>query len=1179
MPTNYQSLLVSGATGWHNGSGQITYSFLGSAVPAYYQQVDTNSDGMADAYEISEGLYLPLDAIVQMSAAEQALSVQAINAWNAVANINLVPGTVSSGGGGSDSHGTAVTGNGTLVGGLGGTTDFGETELPRNDDGSAAVDVSAVFEDGLNFFGNSYSSIYVNTNGNITFGRSLSTYTPNGITGSTTPIIAAFWADVDTRISGGLPDSQPIYVDVDTERDVVTMTWSQVGYFSGGADKLNSFQIQLFDRGEGDFDIVFRYQDINWTTGNASGGTGGLGGTVARAGFSAGNGTDFYELAQSGDQAAILELENTAGNTGVQGLYLFKVRNGEISVGDITFGAADFGYPGLFGFVSDFAGTPGTPSPNGDLWINQGNSTQNAAAFGNSGWQTYLHELGHALGLHHPNEDPNNSAGDATNNNQYTVMSYVQHPGETLPNPVSNLDASWPITPMIYDIQAAQALYGANFTTNTGNTTYFSSTGLYSLADGGLLTNGLTAIATIWDAGGVDTFDLSEQTGAMVIDLRPGGFSTVGRIANNIAVMTPVSNAGQVVNLIENAIGGSAADTIYGNDAANQLDGRGGADTMAGGLGSDIYIVDNVGDVVVELNDAGTDVVYSSVSYSIATTFVETMALTGSAHINATGNALANTLFGNVGNNVLDGGAGADTMRGGIGNDTYVVDNAGDVVIENVNQGTDTVRTSLAIYGLAANVENLLGTLATGQRLSGNGLNNVIVAGNGNDIINGGAGADTMAGGLGNDSYYIDNAGDVIQEAANGGNDTAYISVDYTLTANSQVETIAMLGTGNINLTGNDLANTLIGNAGNNILLGGLGNDMLLGGAGNDRLEGGEGFDTASYVNATSGVVVGLYLTTAQDTRGAGIDTLVGIEGLLGSNFADVLVGDAGNNTLIGGGGADTLRGGIGNDNYVVEDADDVVIENGNQGVDTVRTALATYWLTDNVENLIGSSAAGQALGGNALNNTITGGAGNDRIVGGAGADTMIGGLGNDIYSVDRSDDVVIEQANQGTDAVYSSVSYSIATQFVENIGLTGTANIDATGNSLYNILIGNSGNNVIDGRGGRDTITGGAGRDQFNFTTALGAGNIDTILDFSVADDTIALSRAIFTAAGPAGVLASTAFHTGAAAADALDRIIYNSATGALLYDADGNGAGGAMQFAQLAAGLSMTNADFLLI
>ncbi|MGH6644926.1 MAG: calcium-binding protein, partial [Bradyrhizobium sp.] len=142
-----------------------------------------------------------------------------------------------------------------------------------------------------------------------------------------------------------------------------------------------------------------------------------------------------------------------------------------------------------------------------------------------------------------------------------------------------------------------------------------------------------------------------------------------------------------------------------------------------------------------------------------------------------------------------------------------------------------------------------------------------------------------------------------------------------------------------------------------------------------------------------------------------------------------------------------------------------------------------------------------------------------------------------------------------------------------------GTAAIRLTGNEFAQKIFGNAGNNVINGKGGADTLYGYGGKDVFVFNTPLGAGNIDRIADFSVVDDTLQLQNAIFTALTATGTLAAAAFHTGAAAHDASDRIIYNSGTGVLLYDADGTGVGAARQFATLATGLALASADFVVI
>ena len=197
------------------------------------------------------------------------------------------------------------------------------------------------------------------------------------------------------------------------------------------------------------------------------------------------------------------------------------------------------------------------------------------------------------------------------------------------------------------------------------------------------------------------------------------------------------------------------------------------------------------------------------------------------------GTSGTDTLVGRGGNDILNGGAGADAMQGGAGNDTYLVDNAGDVVMENASEGTDLVQSSVS-FTLGANVDNLTLTGSANINGTGNGDANVITGNSGNNTLDGGVGADTMIGGDGNDTYVVDNAGDVVTEAATvgSGTDTVQSSISYTLGAN--VENLTLTGSGNINGTGNGDANVITGNSGNNILTGGGGNDTLVGGAGID---------------------------------------------------------------------------------------------------------------------------------------------------------------------------------------------------------------------------------------------------------------------------------------------------------------------------------------------------------
>ncbi len=225
----------------------------------------------------------------------------------------------------------------------------------------------------------------------------------------------------------------------------------------------------------------------------------------------------------------------------------------------------------------------------------------------------------------------------------------------------------------------------------------------------------------------------------------------------------------------------------------------------------------------------------------------------------------------------------------------------------------------------------------------------------------------------------------------------------------------------------------------------------------------------------------------------------------------------------------------------------------------------------------------GHNLTGNELANIIFGNDGNNVLNGNAGADTLVGRLGNDWYFVDDAADAVYEAAGQGNDRVFASVSYTLAAgaevEFLTTDSNSGTGAIDLTGNELANTIFGNAGSNVLDGRGGNDSLVGLGGADTYAFTTALGAGNVDVLFGFEHGVDRIALDDAIFTAIGGPGALSANAFVTGAAAADADDRIVYNAATGQLFYDADGNGAGAAVQFATMSPGLTLTASDFMVI
>ena len=227
-------------------------------------------------------------------------------------------------------------------------------------------------------------------------------------------------------------------------------------------------------------------------------------------------------------------------------------------------------------------------------------------------------------------------------------------------------------------------------------------------------------------------------------------------------------------------------------------------------------------------------------------------------------------------------------------------------------------------------------------------------------------------------------------------------------------------------------------------------------------------------------------------------------------------------------------------------------------------------------EDMLAGLGGNDSLSGAAEQDYLFGGSGNDVLNGGSGEDMLFGGTGNDSFVTDGSD-AISEQAGQGTDTVRSTGSMRLGAN-LENLILTGVSAISGTGNSAANTITGNGAANSIGGGLGNDKLTGGAGRDNFIFSTAL-SGNIDKITDYNVAQDTVRLENAVFTGLAE-GALSASAFAASASgnAADASDRIIYETDTGKLFFDADGNGRAAKIQFATVDANLALTAADFVL-
>jgi trimeric autotransporter adhesin len=509
------------------------------------------------------------------------------------------------------------------------------------------------------------------------------------------------------------------------------------------------------------------------------------------------------------------------------------------------------------------------------------------------------------------------------------------------------------------------------------------------------------------------------------------------------------------LNNIEGVVGSEFNDVITGDGNVNRLQGQNGNDQLFGG-GSDDFLV---GDDGVEL--------YNNAFGTGGTPF-------------------------DSGNDTLDGGSGADQMWGGKGNDTYFVDNAGDVVIENANEGNDTVNASIS-YTLSAEVENL--TMQGGADLQGygNALVNTITGNSGNNLIDGGAGGDTMIGGAGGDTYFVDNSADSVVENAAEGNDTVFTTAIITLSAN--VENLIMQGSADLQGYGNADANVLYGNTGNNLLNGNGGVDLMVGGAGNDIYFVDDSSDSAFEVASEGNDTV---FTSASYGLAAEVENLImtgsaDLQGY-GSAQANVLYGNAGNNLLNGSGGVDLMVGGAGNDTYFVDDPSDSAFEVAGEGNDAVF-ASCNYGLAAEVETLVMQGSGNFQGYGSTGVNTLYGNAGNNLLNGAGGADTMIGGAGDDTYFVDDVGDVVFENASEGTDAVFASVNYTL-TANVETLVLQGATDLTGTGNGGANTIVGNDGNNVLDGGASSDVLIGNPGNDTFVFH--MGEASGDTVFDFA---------------------------------------------------------------------------------
>jgi serralysin len=868
-----------------------------------------------------------------------------------------------------------------------------------------------------------------------------------------------------------------------------------------------------------------------------------------------------------------------------------------------------------------YAYFPSSSESGGDVWLNQ--IYYNNPVIGTYAYHTFGHELGHALGLNHGHEAGLRGVTmDADRDSmEFSIMTYRSYVNDPLVGGYSNESGGYAQSLMMYDIAAIQKMYGAWFGANSGNTRYtFSTTTGEMFVDG--VGQGVPfsnrVFRTIWDGDGVDTYDFSNYSTNLSIDLAPGGWSNLDTSGGHFQqaylgdgnyarghVFNALQYQGDSRSLIENAVGGSGHDVISGNAINNVLSGGAGNDTMDGGAGDDtLYLGD--GDDYVNIFSGGNDVFWCGTGNDFAWGFTGSETYYGEdGNDTLRGSSGNDTLFGGAGNDILDGGSGIDQMNGGDGDDIYVVDDSSDFVGESFNDllggANDSVQSSVTYSLLPAvspgdqgyGIENLTLTGALAINGDGNGNNNQLIGNAADNLINGHSGADTIRGGSGRDTLWGASASQTndIADQIYGelGNDLVGASYGNDLVDGGDGDDVLYGDEGNDQILGGSGNDSLYGDwgwgsdvIGADTLNGGAGNDLLRGGAGNDSIHGGIGTDSATYDNAASGVTVSLSVATAQVTGGAGTDTLVSIENLTGSSFADRLTGNNVANQLYGMGGGDSLVGNAGNDSLF-----------GGDGADSIYGGDGNDWLR-------GEFGVDLIFGGNGNDNILSDGddgryygeAGNDLMISGLGGETMNGGLGID--TIDHTawggnytfnlETGLTNYANElyvGFENVIMGAGDDLITgSALANVIIAGDGIDSVDGGAGADRVYGGQGSDVLDGGLGSDIIIGGGGADRFRFSSVLGATNLDTIIDFSLVEgDSFQLLGSRFSGLGFAGVLAVDSFALGEAASDAAQRILYDSATGLVSYDSDGNGIAAKVNFAQLNPGLGIDNTAFVIV
>ncbi|MDO1559002.1 M10 family metallopeptidase C-terminal domain-containing protein [Brevundimonas sp. 2R-24] len=798
-------------------------------------------------------------------------------------------------------------------------------------------------------------------------------------------------------------------------------------------------------------------------------------------------------------------------------------------------------------------GGTGAGDAAGDVWVNISQTNNSTLTLLGYGTQTMTHEIGHAIGLRHPGAynaseggGPITYAGQAEyyeDSRQYTVMSYFD---ET--NTGAQFGARWAAAPLLDDISAAQRLYGANLTTRTGDTTY----GFNSNTDRGWYSASASTdklIFAVWDAGGNDTFDFSGYSEDGTIDLRQTAFSSVGGLVGNVSIALGAA--------IENAIGGSGAETIWGNSGNNSLRGNGGNDTIDGGLGTDTavfsgnrdqYTITVNGQTVTVTGPDGTDTLTNVEFLQFADTLIAAGTTGG---LNVAGDTLNNvitgtafgdtlrglggndTLNGGDGDDILDGGRGTDTLSGGAGVDTasYSTARAGVTVDLSVtvaqNTGASTGSDTLS------SIENLIGS-AFSDTLTGDAGANEINGNGGIDVLNGGGGNDVLRAG----APASQAAADVVKAQGTVNNSIATaVNIDANFDLGNDAGVLNATTTPHAVIRGTGhggpeyYAVTVAAGAECRFDIDGASFDAYLyiyDAAGNLLAANDDGGDSdgaatdslLTYTFATGGtyyIMVNRWVdsSTNDTTPGPGVPaggtyTLnVSVPGH--SVVAPTLTGS----TLNGGDGDDTLHGSAGADTFNGGAGTDTAVYAGNRAAYTITTVNGVTTITgpDGSDTLSGVERAqfadqlvvlgaptGVTLNGTANGDVLNGTEGDDTLNGLDGNDTLIGLAGADQLN-----------GGAGIDGVsYASSNAGVTVSLVTGAGAGGHAAGDVLssieilyGSAFADTFTGDGAANTFFGADGQDTLSGGDGNDVLVGNDQIFVQEADTLIGGN-GDDTL---------------------------------------------------------------------------